>query len=184
MYHFLLLLSTPLLSLNQNLTQRVPLYNPADDYFYLNGNKLPYRGWQTAVAVFIDGTFGVEVFNGDYMTAGYAGEPFTVVSDALEVNLPYLSPAHEKTLVTEAIDFTNFSTVTVKTNKGNMTLNVSGITGNAYLATDVRRDTNTFTAQVMLASSQYDYGHNIVSGTVASMVIPESIYRITEIIVE
>lgn len=52
MYHFLLLLSTPLLSLNQNLTYR---WNPTTDYFeyYVNGSWVQdrYAGFNGAYVI-------------------------------------------------------------------------------------------------------------------------------------
>lgn len=121
------------MSLNQNLTQTL-IYNPQDDYFYLNGVKTIYRGYQNAIPVFANGNFNIPVNNGSYSWettwAGYV-QPFAISGGNL-VGSPDSSKMYSVTS-DSAIDFTSRDSIEVTMNGAVHTLNVSDVSGSGYL---------------------------------------------------
>lgn len=83
----------PFLSLNQNLTTRVPLYNPTDDFFYVNGQKtilragLAYQTFTGSISTYDPSTWTASVNLGlsqkpIYVSLSEAGGAYLQVYDA------------------------------------------------------------------------------------------------------
>lgn len=110
-------------------------YNETTDHFdvLFNGSWVQsIRAFVQSIAVWVAGLFGVSVENGVYdPTSGNAIVPFTISDTHLVAN--YGANVQRFTLVTELIDFTNYSYVNVKTSQGNFQINVSSISGSYYL---------------------------------------------------
>jgi hypothetical protein len=120
-------------TVNQNLTTKVPIWNPTDDYYYVNG-KRSIKAWLNSVDVWVNGVFGIDIANGQYNFSGnYPKTSFAVNGNLLQ----YTGASASTTLATlvseNLIDFTNYSHVYVKTNSGNIDMNVSEISGQHYL---------------------------------------------------
>lgn len=130
------------LSLNQNLTKTL-IYNPQDDYFYLNGVKTIYRGYQNAIAVFVNGQFGVEVDNGGTVPQSAYGA--SIAFNVSNNRLYYASSAvgtnkHCSILTKNRLDVTNYSTLKVKYMGSLYTLSVADRTGEYYIGVEVLYD--------------------------------------------
>lgn len=151
------------MSLNQNLTTRVPIWNPTDDYYYVNG-KRSIKAWLNSVPVWANGVFGIDVDNGTHAWDSDRHTAFTITANKL-VRLGTTPILTRATLVsTDLIDFTNYSLVTMITSIGTATLNVSGITGSYYLGlwANIASDsspTNNLRAAICLSRAKDNFGN-------------------------
>lgn len=177
---------TQITAINQNLTQFVPIWNPTDDYYYVNGNR-SIKAWLKSVNVWVNGSFGVACGNGVYYrNSQYSPTAYTVSGNNLTgtVNASQYKTA---TLVTEeTIDFTNYNTVIVKTNRGNLSINVSNITGAFYLFFDLEPAGSTGEKlTVGLSTAKQNFRNYEVSGiTGNTLQVNYTTLSITEIVVE
>ncbi|MBQ1569973.1 MAG: hypothetical protein IIZ78_02520 [Clostridiales bacterium] len=158
-------------ALNQNLTKINTTTKTL--WGYINGvwTDLHIKAWYDSVPVWVDGEFGLtysDTYNpitnisGVYYIGGItiSGNTFSLVQPN--------APQQDCGIVFEGVDFTNYSTVTIKTNipqHENISLNVSGVNSTGYLYTAAY---HSGSAQIMyFGVSQINtagYAHNNFSG--------------------
>lgn len=177
------------MSLNQNLTCK---YNASDDYFYvlLNGVwKKSLKAFAQALAVWANGQFGVTVENGTMKpTSSTTVSPFTISGNTITSGaFSSMTVGTCRTLVTELIDFTNYSTVKLVSNSGTYTINVSALNQSAYLAIDIyHQSASSNWVRAFVSTTQNLYTTNQISGMGSSVDVGTSVsqWDITEIILE
>jgi hypothetical protein len=119
------------------------IYNPQDDYFYLNGNKTVYRGYQTAIAVFVNGNFSVAVQNGGSVPQSAYGSSyaFNVRDGKLYYNGGAVGTNKHCSVITqEKYDLTNYTYLKANYMGTTYTLTISDKTGEYYIAVEVLYD--------------------------------------------
>lgn len=182
-------------ALNQNLTQFVPIWNPTDDYYYVNG-KRSIKAWLNSVPVWANGEFGIEVDNGTHSFSSSAPnrDAFTISGSSL-VRASTVRDMVRTTLVSkEEIDFSNYSLVTVKTSSTNdITLNVSNFNSVGYLCVYTNRASSaqagvyTYAFGVCISSAKDNFYDNVVNSLVAQQnanITGEQNVSISEIKIE
>jgi hypothetical protein len=177
------------LSLNQNLTKTL-IYNPQDDYFYLNGVKTMYRGYQNAIAVYVNGVFGIDVENGAY---SYNGSDTVYVFENTNNELTGLinTSSNERTIVSKnIIDFTNYDYIKVTdASIGEVTLDVRNLNNTGYLwITFLQNYMGERSLRVGVSSTKQAFGTTVLTkdGTTFMTVMPttNNYTHITSITVE
>lgn len=131
-------------ALNQNLTTR---WNATTDRLEVlkNGTWVQsIRTFVNSLAVFVNGLFNVDVTQTYTPFNNYGVVPFTISGGALQLNIDATVVNNGATFITDdIIDFSNYATITVKSNYGTKAVNVSGYSGTGYLALTVCRDGST-----------------------------------------
>lgn len=110
------------------------MWNPTDDYAYVNGHKTAVKCYLKSTPIWANGDFQIEVENGVYKPS--AG--FTLVSNfGVDGNTLYTNPTQQSTgstiLSKNMINVDNYSKIKMRSNVGDLEVNISAITGNAYL---------------------------------------------------
>ena len=142
------------------------IYNPTDDYFYLNGVKTIYRGYQNAIAIFENGVFNVDIYNGVYK--GRAVQTleggFAIENNVVKCTLPSTGSSGStkvRTLFTHAIDATNYDYVKIQSNKGETVLNISALSGTVYIGFQTYNNgTNPASTSAYVVSELQNYADN------------------------
>lgn len=148
-------------AINQNLTHNVMIYNDADDYFYLNGVKTIYRGYQNVLVVFANGTFGKAMSNGVYhVTSAITGvAPFTITPSSITGTAQVIY----QTLVTnDLIDFSSYDYLKMKTNLGDITVNLGNINTSGYVTVALG---NSYLALNAVSEKENFLQHSLAQGT-------------------
>ena len=171
-------------------------WNATTDRFEVlkNGNWVQsIRAFVNSIAVWVAGQFGIGVDNGTHSYSTYVSSTaaFSVSDNNLVRDGNTVAVGTVATLVsTNLIDFTNYSTITVKNDKtADVTINVSGLTGNGYLAVYafIRNNTNDVVVGVNVSTQKDNFGEYAIgsykkeetaSGTATTTI------KISEITVE
>lgn len=173
-------------ALNQNLTK----INTSTKtlWGYINGEwkDLHIKAYYDAIPVWVNGEFGIEMSNGVYrITPTYSTtSAFTRDGNLLRATLT--SGRQAFTLVAEEqIDFSAYSKVTVKTSKGNIELDVSGLEQSGYLCVSyIINAQNIPSCAVRVASTKNDFGNNTVANYANSVGSAGEAITISEITIE
>ena len=148
------------MSLNQNLTKTL-IYNPQDDYFYLNGVKTIYRGYQNVLVIFANGTFGKAMSNGVYhvTSAITAVAPFTITSSSINGTA---QQAYQTLVTNDLIDFSSYDYLKMKTNLGDITVNLGTISSSGYVTVALG---NSYLALNAVSEKENFLQHSLAQGT-------------------
>ena len=173
-------------ALNQNLTK----LNTTTKTLWANVNgvwtDLHIRAYYDSIPVFVGGVFGIDVENGVYSSNATAFSPraFTNHGGALDSG-SVASGTCTSIVSQDLIDFSGYSTITVKNSAQNLTLDVSGYSGTGYLCVYFNRDNaNHFGIAVGIASVKSNFGLNIISNLAISSAASENQCTISEITIE
>lgn len=124
------------------------------------------------------------MINGTYRTSTtYQPKAFAVNGSVLNTN----AGANQcNTLVsTQKVDFTPYTTVTMNTSAGTVTLNVSGYSGDGYLGVYLVNVNNQgYYLGVSISSQQQDFTINLVDNLASTINPPNASVTISEIIIE
>lgn len=144
------------------------MWNPQDDYAYVNGHKTALKCYLNSIPIFANGIFGVDVENGVYGSASNTPavniEAFNITDNNIVSTLSI--NGHQATIVSEdLINFTNYSTVTITTREyGELTLNVSSYSGTGYLWLSFYRTSNAYTGFWFgVSSTKTAFGQSIIN---------------------
>lgn len=144
-----------------------------------------YRGYQNAIAVYVNGVIGIDVENGIY-SANTTFSPRAFTNHGGVLDSGGVAANTCTSIVSQnLIDFSSYYTITVKNNAQNLTLDVSGYSGTGYLCVYfVRGNTNNCGIAVAITSAKSNFGLNIISGLATSSAVSENQCTISEITVE
>jgi hypothetical protein len=168
------------LSLNQNLTHNVMIYNPNDDYFYLDGVKTIYRGYKNAIVLFANGLLNSEANNPGTQLGNLAPKAFVNNGTVLVANITtsQLSPSQGYTLTyNKLINFASYNKVTFKSNAKNTEL-VLPASGTGYISVVIYRsnDGSQYTQRIYAHPNINDMVDNpsaqvidIISGSIINV---------------
>lgn len=123
-------------ALNQNLTNCL-VWNPTDDYAYVNGRKTTVKCHLNSIPIFVNGVFEEPMSNGVYAyeqtTQGlYQVLSFSVTPTSIDGSSP--GYYHARTLVSNSkIDVTNYDKVKLVSNAGTLEINTQNISGEYYV---------------------------------------------------
>ena len=145
------------------------------------------RAFVNSLAVFVAGVFGITMDNGAYNPSGSTtATAFTLANDAIESN----SQQYNSLVSDSKIDFTNYAAVKVKYVIGTdpeqtLTVNVSALSGEYYLALGVNRlaTVTNSTLDVILSSTKENYATSQAAQQTATATGNQK-FTITEITVE
>ena len=118
-----------------------------------------------AINMYKNGQFGIEVENGAYQTtSGYTISAFSNQGGVLNATLQ--GNNHAFTLVSkEKIDFSGLTTVTFKNSINNITLDVSGYSGEGYLCVHYTHPTGGGVQYgISVCSQKPSFLNNVISG--------------------
>ena len=148
------------------------------------------RAFVNSIAVFVGGVFGINVENGVHKSTAASVAPVAFVLDGTNnaiyrnINTPAGTQA---TLVSEEeIDFTNYSRITLVSNAGTISVDVSGYSGLGYLAlcawiASATSETNNVNIRLYASTQKSNFAENPVSGVAPASIIANgpSTYQIT-----
>lgn len=150
---------------------------------------LHIRAFYDSIPVWYNGNFGVSVDNGTHYTKNQTNQPtiraFTA-GNTLTATLTANNQAFTLT-TSQAIDFSNYSKVTVVESASNWEINVSGYNGLGYLCIAFARDTIGNSYRYVCVSSTPDYfADHVINNLETQKVSEQQFYtvNISEIVVE
>lgn len=153
------------IQLNQNLTQYVAIYNPQDDWWYLNGQR--YRkAYLQSLEVFKNGTFGVPCTNGVYHHSGGSNIGLATITTESIIFAQPASNTYTPIITNDMIDLSKYQKATVVTDRGNIELNLSNISQDGYLC--VFRAPNG-SLYVLVTNTKENYYTNRINQDVPSV---------------
>lgn len=151
----------------------------------MNGVKTIYRGYQNAIAVYLNGVFGIDVENGVYAS----GQGKSVYSATNSDNrITFATPVNNCTcsiVVSEQINFTNYSVVKCTSSPSENNLDVSGYSGYGYLCVYQVKDEHGVLYQGLCISSQKtNFAENIINNMNTYVAGEPYAFTVTEITIE
>lgn len=117
------------------------IYNPNDDYFYLDGVKTIYRGYKNAIVLFANGLLNPDANNPGTQLGNVAPKAFVNNGTVLlaDITTSQLSASQGYTLTySKLINYSAYNKVTLKTNAKTTEL-VLPASGTGYISVVVYR---------------------------------------------
>lgn len=166
------------------------MWNPTDDYAYVNGRKTAVRCGLNSILLYHNGTFGQPYDNGVYSSHSSLGTPMSFVNTgAILKTSADMYPSGKQTtlLFTDTIDFSTYSKVKVVTNQGTVEVDLTNVNTSAYLGICAYNDGGRKFGVYVSPNQQYfgyhstDYAYQEIGLTATDV---STTFSISEIVVE
>lgn len=114
------------------------MWNPTDDYAYVNGHKTAVKCYLNSLPLFANGNLQLPAESNQYnIGTGFTLKGgFNVQNNALVPTVDVFNGQCVTLVFTDSIDVTNYSKLKATTNYGTYELNLQSVSGSVYITVD------------------------------------------------